>query len=808
MILRAVSLAIAGVFIYGLAQTQPWAHPAWTHEGWERFVLAMCVTAVLTLGAPKYLFYGVVLVLACSTGIQPVLGLAFVLLGALNLGGLLFRQKDDRLNLLAGFAIYVWIFSLTASLPINNVWFWGLMLATPIAIERRFTLPLPQPSLPVAMPLVANFLLALKPEVSADGLGMHLAIVQWVKDHGRFHFDVTNHIWAVNPMAGDWALALAGLFGNGEPAARLLNYVWLLVLVSFVYRTLRRRLNYRPAALLTGIFAATPMLQLTSTSMFVENFWAALLVGALLAIEQGEFVMAATLAGACGASKLLGLAPAPVLAAYAFLKPFQDWRNRATEPRAKEAGDAHVPTIAANAPKKRKWKLVLACAAIFTAIAIVPYARAYLLTGNPVFHYANAFFKSPYLRSDVNFTDNRFPPRLDGRALYDVTFRTNLFVESEPGTAGYQWLWFLPLASVALITRTQANGAASKGRGLPAPSFLELAALATAVFLILFVFSQQASLRYVEAAMPLLTIAFAPAAAAILEDPGLRSPGSLIAIALFALNLFQMPASGGYHRDFALIPFSTPERERYITRHAPARPLIDELNRIAPGAPVAILDGDDVARLRGPAWGSTWHTPRFAEKLMVTHSASDYISLMHEFHIEYLIAPREGHWHYIEDSAMNAFLTSCTDPLATSGVLQLVKLRPNATVAEWPPAPPGTYDDSNARIAYSGPWYLDQSFAETAHRTVSYSSNSNATVKFQFTGTKLSYYFTRAFNRGKASIEIDGVSKGIVDAYSKEPEWQAHVTFDAPGAGSHTIVIRYAGPPGAFIDLDQFVVEQ
>lgn len=777
--LRVVSLVIAAVFVYGLQQSQPWAHSVWTHIAWERFLIAMCATAIVSLALHRYWFYGIMLVLACSAGVQPVAGLAFVLLGGLNLGWLLFHQKDDRLNLLAGIAIYVWLFSLTASLPINTIWLWGVALAVPIAIGRRFTLPLPQPSVAVALPLVANFLLVLKPEVSADGLSQHFAIAQWVKDHGRFHFDAANQIWSVQPMAGDWALTIANLFG-GEYAARLLNFVWLLVLVSFVYRALRCRLDHAPAALITGIFASTPLLQLTSTSMFIENFWAALIVGALLAIEQGDIIVAAALCGASGASKLLGLTPAPILGLFAL-------------------------------SKKPRWKVMFASVVIFAGIAVVPYARAFIVTGNPVFHYANAFFKSPLMRSDVSFVDGRYPPRLAWHTLYDVTFHTDLFVESEPGTAGYQWLWFLPLSLVAALRlRPLHAGRGSDEQCVPAPepqlsgSAFYHTALAAAVFMVILVFSQQASLRYVECAMPLLTIAFAPAAAALVEDRLLHRVATAVGLAILGLNLLQMPGSGGYHRDFAIFPS---ERAEYLTRLAPARKLVDDMNRRAPAAPVAFLDGDEIAGLRGPSLTSTWHTQKFADKLALVRSVGGYLALMREFHVDYLIAPRESHWRYLDGSALALFLETCTDRLSTSGGLQLVRIRPHASATELPPAPPGTYDDSNAHIVYGGSWYLDSSFAEPAQRTITYSSAAGASIRFAFTGTRLTYYFTRAFNRGLASVEIDGVVKAAVDLNSAVTEWQAHVTFDRLAPGPHTIVVRNAGPKDRFIDLDQFVVE-
>jgi hypothetical protein len=756
---------MAAVFAFGLSQIQPWMHPAWTHEGWERFILAMCAVALVTLGLNRWVFYSIILVLACSVGIVPVFAVGFVLLGGLNLGWLLFKQKDDRLNLLAGVAVLVFAFSLTAGLPINTVWLWGAVVGAPIAVGRRFALPLPEPSVAIAMPLVANFLLVLKPEVSADGLSQHFAIAQWVRDHGRFHFDAANQIWSVQPMAGDWALTLANLFG-GEYSARMLNFVWLLVTVSFVYRAMRRRLDHGPAALITGIVAATPLLQLTSTSMFIENFWTAMILGALFAIEQGEFVLAAALAGASGASKLLGLVPVPPLAIYAM------WKLK----RSSEGW---------------RWKPVFAAVVVFVAIAIVPYARAYAITGNPVFHYANAFFKSPLMRTDQSFVDQRYPPRLHWRTLYDVTFQTDWFVESEAGTAGYQWLWFLPLA-VAAFRKADAT---------------ERAALVTASFMVILVFSRQASLRYVECAMPLVAIAFAPAAARIVQDRWLRWPAGVAGIVIFALNGFAMPGSSSYHRGFCLIPFSAAERTTYVTQIAPVRLLIAEMNRIAPGAPVADLEGDEIAGLLGPAWTASWHTPKFSDKLNAARSIADYVRLMDEYHVEYIIAPREGNWRFIRDSPMDVFVQTSTAPIATAGTLQLVKLRHDVNPVEPPPARAGVYDDSNSRIIYRGIWYLDQSFHEAASGTVSYSSDASAGFRFAFYGDQITYVFTKAFNRGKASIEIDGIRKGVIDAYSKDAIWQSQVTFDRLGDGPHVLMIRNAGPAGTYIDVDRLIVK-
>ena len=70
---------------------------------------------------------------------------------------------------------------------------------------------------------------------------------------------------------------------------------------------------------------------------------------------------------------------------------------------------------------------------------------------------------------------------------------------------------------------------------------------------------------------------------------------------------------------------------------------------------------------------------------------------------------------------------------------------------------------------------------------------------FLFYGNKITYLFTKAFNRGKVSVEIDGHARGVIDLYSKDALWQSQTAFDHLGPGPHAIVIRNAGPSGTAI---------
>ena len=341
-------------------------------------------------------------------------------------------------------------------------------------------------------------------------------------------------------MAGDWALTLANLFG-GEYATRMLNYVWLLVIVSFVYRALRRRLDHGPAALITGIFAATPLLQLTSTSMFIENFWTAMILGALFAIEQGEFVLAAALAGASGASKVLGFTPVPPLAVYAMWKLEEFGRGMALEACVRSRRNLH----------RDRRRSVRSCLCNH---------RATPSSTTPT-HFSNR----PSCEPTRAFVDRHAILRVCiGTPSTTSPSKPIWFVESESGHSRISMAPLVPSLCAIVFMRIKRTRQSE-------------AALATSLFMVILVFSRQASLRYVECAMPLLVIAFAPAATALAEDRWFRWPACAAGIVIIALNGFAAGlSSSSYHRGFSLIPFSSADRTEYPTQMAPVRQLIGQ----------------------------------------------------------------------------------------------------------------------------------------------------------------------------------------------------------------------------------------
>ena len=124
---------------------------------------------------------------------------------------------------------------------------------------------------------------------------------------------------------------------------------------------------------------------------------------------------------------------------------------------------------------------------------------------------------------------------------------------------------------------------------------------------------------------------------------------------------------------------------------------------------------------------------------------------------------------------------------------------------------PGFYDDLDPAILFRGDWSHDETFKEPMRQTVSYTDLPGAEIMISFDGKALVYVFTKAPNRGIASVTIDGADSGKIDLYSAKVEWQQSKKF-ALNAGKHLAVIKVTGEhqpsaSGKFVDLDAFVIE-
>ena len=109
-------------------------------------------------------------------------------------------------------------------------------------------------------------------------------------------------------------------------------------------------------------------------------------------------------------------------------------------------------------------------------------------------------------------------------------------------------------------------------------------------------------------------------------------------------------------------------------------------------------------------------------------------------------------------------------------------------------------DDRDASLVYSGTWH-DDSASTFLDGTARYTSDTNASVSFTFTGTAIQWYGQNDTNFGTAKVYIDGILAETVNVNG--PMISQKLLFSRTGlpAGEHTILVVCTS---ATIDVDYF----
>jgi membrane protein YdbS with pleckstrin-like domain len=763
-------VCLAGVLSHGL-----YRQPVWEPDGIRRFVVFAAwyagAAGLMVWKRPRWLVpvLGAMALLSAALEVGPLAPAALLYLawGCYAAGARWFRQEPP-LAFLFGLGCWILALMLTAAWPIHYRWLYWLLPLGPISIAARQGW-LRRPALAEApsrsetaalaaalFPLACHWLVALKPEASSDGLAMHAVIAARMAAAHAWPFDPGEFAWALMPMGGDWAWSIAWQLG-GEACARLLN-ASLLALIAWM---LCRRLKGWTGALMVAAFLATPLVQHVTGSLFIENVAAALILGALLMFGRRG---AAWWLGGC---LLCGLAMASKFGALAFALPL-------------------LVLAAVRAP----WRRAAAGCALALTVASVPYVNAWARTGNPVFPYFNAFFRSPHYALE-NFRDARFETPLRWTTFYDLTFHSSRFIEGQDGSAGFLFFLLLPAAVAALLWRRTRLGAAALLVGV-AGSVLTL--------------EGQSNLRYTYAAMPLLTLG----AGLTLAAPAARRRWLHLALAAtaalaFVLNLSLLPAAGWYHKGF----YET--RDEYLKKSAPERRLVQWLNAHAAGARVAWLEGNAIGDFHGRAFTNSWHSDAFIRRLRAVGSADDLTRLMRGLRIEYVIAPAAESGRALTNVYAREFCDERTERVLAYGDMELRRISQKAPAAQTAVyAGPGRYDEITPYTRFRGAWTRDLQFAGAYRGTLVYTNDAGAEALLRFRGRAIRLLYTAAANRCAAAVSLDGGAGKLLDQHSAQTRWQSESpAFRAAQAGEHVLRLRMAAaqPAGCYVDLDGFTVE-
>jgi 4-amino-4-deoxy-L-arabinose transferase-like glycosyltransferase len=804
--------------IFGLWSRHLFAQQLWTAAGQQRLVwlaAGYVVWAAIAISLMRRWAFPatcalLVLGLSAAIGATALGAVLLFLLSSWKLGSLLTFETaapnlaDSLLRTILGVSVWMTALSIAVHFRVNYAPVYLCLFIAPLFVKPSETAALARSALSgirvraeyrlsasialavAAFPLLCHLTLIAKPEIGADALSMHLMAPAWVAFQHLWPFDFRHFVWAVMPMGADWCFTGVYLLG-GEYAARLLNFSFLALTAALVYAASRPFAGRGAAFLFAGLFASTPLVQLVTGSLMVENLQAAYLTGAVVAaacfFEKGRrlhLYSAAVLTGAALATKFGSSALALPLLAFLI---WAAWRNRHRSPVAQ--------------------RHLAAAAGLALAIGALPYFVAYVKTGNPFFPFMNDVFRSPWfdLRAVL---DTRFTRPLGLRTPFEAVFHSRDYLEGQDGAAGFQFL-ILVFFGVALWRKRW--------------PVLGTLALAGAMLHCFLTFRTLAYLRYVYVALPLLSIAGAVAFGRIRQSQRWLFRAALLTVAtVLLLNIYFLPASGWWQTDFYLNPFDRAAIAKYVTEGAPARLLVEQLNRTHPGDAVAFFGTDAVAGLRAESYSFGWHNRAYEKQVMELTGPVGYGQLARRLGVRWFAAPldysRAGGGGTISD-----FLTRYTVPASTAGTLELRGWRPGAAdelgraVPEHAlkPCDAGLIDDQSSQPQYRGRWRTLRQFGLACGGTLSYTGEPGAEVSLAFNGTSVTYLFTRAYTRGKVGVLIDGSQRGVIDQFSSGIEWRSEMTYGGLSPGQHTITIRSLHEKAAAstdydVDVDGFVV--
>lgn len=790
--------------IYGFATSHLFAQYIWLPAGIGRMwrylrIFALVSVPVLALAPRAFvpLAGGVVLLgTLLAAGPLATMAAALLLLSACTLGS---RIVEDRwIATLLGTGVFILLMLAGARLPVNYPAVWAGVLLAPLILDWRRVghrclewgreLAAFRPGTAaeraalalLTFVLGAHWLVILKPETSADGLAMHLAIPVHLAAHHAMPFEPSRILWSVMPMGADWAYSIVYLLG-GEMATHLLNFAMLLLWLALAYRAVRHWVSRAPALLIIVLLATSPLVQLVTGSLFVENLLAAMLLGMLSAVwrlgESGDrryLYAAAVLAGVALTTKLAAL-PFVVLA---------------------------VPFAAVEVRRHSKRIAATHCAlavVLLLGTALPTYAIAWVKTGNPVFPFLNARFPSPVLDHAADIRDYRFRQPLTWSTPYDLTFHTSRFYEGQDGSLGFQYLLLAPLALAALAFLRRRQVICFGAIGLAS---------------ILAVLRSEPNARYLYSALPLLAVPYA----AVLDWT--RRHQRMLYAALIAgtlvctgLNVYFLPASGWYQKDFyAHYAFRRDARRRFFEEDAHVRAAMEYFNHAHPGSALLLVSDNDLADARANVYENHWHQYDTYVKIQNAVNLPEVVALMKSWKLDYFVGRSAAE----EPQALRQFLAQCTQTEFEQGGAYVAHTNSRcaalADVSSAPPVPPGSYDDFDPALHFRGDWVHTDQFPAAWQHSVSYTDTAGAEAAIVFQGTSFTYVFTRAANRGSAEVLIDGISRGTVDLYASGNEWQSGYRVCCLAPGRHTAVVRVLGKSrkestGRFVDIDRFVVE-
>lgn len=794
---------LLGVLLYELIAGDLLRTPAWTSSGLLRWSVFCCACS-LYMGVwialrPRWLPWALAalagLITIWSAGPLALLSVVYVLPAWFALGCLWLQRREEVIEeapqavLLLGAATWSVLLSLTAHWKIHYWWSHALVLALPMVLATRRQwwsawrnrLPHDRSEAAIlaipALPLLSAWAYSFRPEVHGEAITQQLAVMAAMTSQHAWAFDPLQAVWALWPKGATWLYSSVAL-GGGEAAARLLSPVLLAVLCWMLKDWIHRMVRARLTAVLVAAFAATPLIQTAGSSINNLVIAMAFMGGATAFfrryLRHGQasvFTAACVLAGAAAGVSFAGGVFALCLFAGACV------------------------TVSFS----KLWRGLL----IGGAMAWLPYQRAWLRTGNPVYPFFNTFFRAPGFPVTTDFSLPAPGHSVWWRALYDLTFHTQRYLESHAGAIGVLFFLFAPLCIIAARRKWPRIGWINLWIWMAGSAFtVALHQPGDSVLI----------------AYPLFIVSVALAVATFRSHSNWMEL-ALTGLASFALVLHLVLLAGGSPAEagFSFEPrLEEGQARRFLAAFGPERPLVDRLNATDSTARAAWLENANIADFRGTALTNAWPTPSFQQRLHNSASPEGHYFVANDLQLRYFIAPSpesDSRWTNV---FFPEFLGVYTDRVLRFGPMELRRMKATDQTAPLSPpvAGPGRYDEVNQYVHFDGPWIRDFQFERAYLGTLAYTNDARAHLTVRFRGSAITLLHTAAANRCSGTMALeDGVELPLAE-YSATTRWQARAQTVRTSPGEHALTLSFPPTPeaamariGCYLDLDGFIIE-
>ena len=141
------------------------------------------------------------------------------------------------------------------------------------------------------------------------------------------------------------------------------------------------------------------------------------------------------------------------------------------------------------------------------------------------------------------------------------------------------------------------------------------------------------------------------------------------------------------------------------------------------------------------------------------------------------------------------------EPTQTQSSL-VVLFTPTTASSSSAPLNPGTYDDVDSHLIYTGDWIVQSEVSGVFQNTLHVSSTLGNFVTFRFIGQQIRLFYQTGPGLGTIRIDLDGVQFELDESSSDTVigEWSSPLLIN----GTHTVEITHLS--GGAINLDQVIV--